>query len=167
MLVMIVTMEVVVLKVIGKLGDCLDSVVVGQRVWGLPEGTVSPLHGYHGWHHWEYPAIDLIHAGGTLISPVEWPVNASGNEKPVYDGRPVACPHQVDIVGVSRRVLLRHPADQLQDEAHVVRLASLWNSGENIGLGKQLNKKMNLIVHVPAPLVTTGCHNHLKSTKKK
>ena len=60
MLVMIVTMEVVVLKVIGKLGDCLDSVVVGQRVRGLPEGTVSPLHGYHGWHHWENPGDGIL-----------------------------------------------------------------------------------------------------------
>merc|ERR1719291_520225 len=42
------SMEVVVLKVIGKLGNCLDGVVVGQGVCRFPEGTVPPLHGYHG-----------------------------------------------------------------------------------------------------------------------
>merc|ERR1719237_1817375 len=36
------SMEVVVLKVIGKLGNCLDGVVVGQSVCRLPEGTVPP-----------------------------------------------------------------------------------------------------------------------------
>ena len=46
--VLIVTMEVVVLKVIGKLGNCLDGVVVGQGVCRLPEGAIPPLHGYHG-----------------------------------------------------------------------------------------------------------------------
>ena len=46
--VLVVTMEVVVLKVIGKLGDGLDGVVVGQGVCRLPEGTIPPLHRYHG-----------------------------------------------------------------------------------------------------------------------
>jgi len=53
---------------------------------------------------------------------VEWPVNASGNEKPVDDGGAIAGPDQVDVVRVGGRVILRHPRDQLQDEADVVGL---------------------------------------------
>ena len=76
---------------------------------------MTPLGIPWGW------CYDLI-KGRSFISPVEWPVNASGNKKPVYDGRPVAGPDQVDIVGISSWVLLGHPADQLQDEADVVGL---------------------------------------------
>ena len=55
-------------------------------------------------------------------SPVEWPVNTSGDEKPVDDGGAIAGPDQVDVVRVGGRVVLRHPRDQLQDEADVVGL---------------------------------------------
>ena len=53
---------------------------------------------------------------------MEWPINASGNEKPVDDGGAIARSDQVDIVRVGGRVVLRHPPDQLQDEADVVGL---------------------------------------------
>ena len=53
---------------------------------------------------------------------MEWPVNASGNEKPVDDGGAIARSDQVDVVRVGGRVVLRHPRDQLQDEADVVGL---------------------------------------------
>ena len=54
---------------------------------------------------------------------MEWPINASGNEKPVDDGGAIARPDQVDVVRVGGRVVLRHPRDQLQDEADVVGLS--------------------------------------------
>ena len=53
---------------------------------------------------------------------MEWPVNASGDEKPVDDGGAIARSDQVDVVRVGGRVVLRHPRDQLQDEADVVGL---------------------------------------------
>ena len=53
---------------------------------------------------------------------MEWPINASGNEKPVDDGGAIARSDQVDVVRVGGRVVLRHPRDQLQDEADVVGL---------------------------------------------
>ena len=53
---------------------------------------------------------------------MEWPVNASGDEKPVDDGGAIAGSDQVDVVCVGGRVVLRHPRDQLQDEADVVGL---------------------------------------------
>ena len=53
---------------------------------------------------------------------MEWPVNASGDEKPVDDGGAIARADQVDVVRVGGRVVLRHPRDQLQDEADVVGL---------------------------------------------
>ena len=53
---------------------------------------------------------------------MEWPVNASGDEKPVDDGGAIARSDQVDVVRVGGRVVLRHPRDQLQDEADVVSL---------------------------------------------
>ena len=53
---------------------------------------------------------------------MEWPVNTSGDEKPVDDGGAIARPDQVDVVRVGGRVVLRHPRDQLQDEADVVSL---------------------------------------------
>ena len=65
--------------------------------------------------------LDLIY-GRPLKSPVEWPVNASGDEKPVDDGGAIARADQVDVVRVGGRVVLRHPRDQLQDEADVVSL---------------------------------------------
>ena len=53
---------------------------------------------------------------------MEWPVNTSGDEKPVDDGGAIARSDQVDVVRVGGRVVLRHPRDQLQDEADVVGL---------------------------------------------
>ena len=55
-------------------------------------------------------------------SPMEWPVNTSGDEKPVDDGGAIAGPDQVDVVRVGGRVVFRHSGDQLQDEADVVGL---------------------------------------------
>ena len=53
---------------------------------------------------------------------MEWPINASGNEKPVDDGGAIARSDQVDVVCVGGWVVFRHPRDQLQDEADVVGL---------------------------------------------
>merc|ERR1712038_1676790 len=121
------SVEVVVFEVVSELGNGLNCVVVGHCVWSLPERAITPLHRDHGGHHWE--------------DPVERPVNTSGDEKPVDDGGAIAGPDQVDVVRISSRVVLRHPRDQLQDEADVVSLALL-------------------VVDVPAPLIAAGSHNH-------
>ena len=65
--------------------------------------------------------LDLIY-GRPLKSPVEWPVNAGGKEKPIDNTTAVASSDQVDVVCVGGRVLRGYPGDQLQDEADVVGL---------------------------------------------
>ena len=57
-----------------------------------------------------------------MKSPVEWPVNAGGKEKPIDNTTAVASSDQVDVICVSGWVLRGYPGDQLQDEADVVGL---------------------------------------------
>ena len=52
-----------------------------------------------------------------MQSPVEWPVNTGGKEKPIDNTTAVASSDQVDVVCVGG-----YPGDQLQDEADVVGL---------------------------------------------
>ena len=64
-----------------------------------------------------------------MKSPVEWPVNAGGKEKPINDATTVACSDQVDVIGISGGVLGGNPGDQLQDKADVISLyAGMWLS---------------------------------------
>ena len=57
-----------------------------------------------------------------MKSPVEWPVNAGGKEKPIDNTTAVASSNQVDVVCIGGWVLRGYPGDQLQDEADVVGL---------------------------------------------
>ena len=75
------------------------------------------------------------------VSPLEWAVPVRLQEQPVDHGRPIAGPHDGHVAPVHHWVLVHNLLDQVKDEGDVVSLALL-------------------VVHVPAPLVTIGCHHH-------